>query len=75
MSKDTVERCRTRVFENVNGEKTSVGRGNLSFTTINLPRLAIKASSENKTLDQCREDVKALTITVCDQLLERLQLS
>ena len=36
--------CRTRVFENVCGSKTSVGRGNLSFTTMNLPRLAIEAS-------------------------------
>ena len=35
--------CRTRVFENLNGEKTSLGRGNLSFTTMNLPRLAIEA--------------------------------
>ena len=35
---------RTRVFENVCGPKTSVGRGNLSFTTMNLPRLAIEAS-------------------------------
>ena len=29
--------CRTRVFENLNGLKTSIGRGNLSFTTMNLP--------------------------------------
>ena len=36
--------CRTRVFENVCGPKTSVGRGNLSFTTMNLPRLAVEAS-------------------------------
>ena len=36
--------CRTRVFENICGPKTSVGRGNLSFTTMNLPRLAIEAS-------------------------------
>ncbi len=35
--------CRTRVFENVAGEKTSLGRGNLSFTTMNMPRLAIEA--------------------------------
>lgn len=35
--------CRTRVFDNVNGPRTSVGRGNLSFTTMNLPRLAIEA--------------------------------
>lgn len=38
--------CRTRVFENLNGEKTSLGRGNLSFTTMNLPRLAIEARRE-----------------------------
>lgn len=34
--------CRTRVFENRFGPKTSVGRGNLSFSTINLVRLAIE---------------------------------
>lgn len=34
--------CRTRVFENRFGEKTSVGRGNLSFSTINIVRLAIE---------------------------------
>lgn len=33
--------CRTRVFENINGEKSSLGRGNLSFTSINFPRIAI----------------------------------
>lgn len=38
--------CRTRVFENLHGDKTSFGRGNLSFTTINLPRLAIEAKLE-----------------------------
>ena len=41
--------CRTRVFENRFGDKTSVGRGNLSFTTINIVRLAIECMSiENK---------------------------
>ncbi len=34
--------CRTRVFENRFGDKTSVGRGNLSFTTINIVKLAIE---------------------------------
>ena len=38
--------CRTRVFENVRGDKTSIGRGNVSFTSINMPRLAIKAREE-----------------------------
>lgn len=34
--------CRTRVFENRFGEKTSIGRGNLSFSTVNIVRLAIE---------------------------------
>ena len=34
--------CRTRVFENRFGPKTSVGRGNLSFSTINIVRIAIE---------------------------------
>ena len=34
--------CRTRVFENRYGDKTSVGRGNLSFSTINIVRLALE---------------------------------
>ena len=34
--------CRTRVFENRFGEKTSIGRGNLSLSTINIVRLAIE---------------------------------
>ena len=35
--------CRTRVFENRFGPVTSVGRGNLSFTTLNLPKMAIES--------------------------------
>ncbi len=38
--------CRTRVFENRHGEKTSIGRGNLSFTTINFVKIAIEANKE-----------------------------
>ena len=34
--------CRTRVFENRYGAKTSIGRGNISFSTINIVRLAIE---------------------------------
>lgn len=37
--------CRTRVYENRFGPKTSIGRGNLSFTTINIVRLAIECMS------------------------------
>ena len=53
--------CRTRVMSNVNGEETTYSRGNLSFTSINLPRLAIEAQknetkffeSLDKTIDLC----------------------
>ena len=38
--------CRTRVFENRFGPKTSIGRGNLSFSTINLVRLALECRKE-----------------------------
>ena len=37
--------CRTRVYENLNGPKTSIGRGNLSFTTINLVKIALETKS------------------------------
>ena len=37
--------CRTRVFENRFGAKTSVGRGNISFTTVNIVRLALECAS------------------------------
>ena len=44
--------CRTRVYGNRFGPKTSIGRGNLSFTTINLVKLAIEAmqAESDKTL-------------------------
>ena len=52
--------CRTRVFENLNGEKTSMGRGNLSFTTMNLPRLAIEArrEAERTSGNQSQESIE-----------------
>lgn len=41
--------CRTRVFENRYGKKTSIGRGNISFSTINIVRLAIECMNiQNK---------------------------
>jgi ribonucleoside-triphosphate reductase (formate) len=47
--------CRTRVLANVNGKATPVGRGNLSFTSINLPLIALETDSVEeffKKLDQ-----------------------
>ncbi len=40
--------CRTRVYGNLFGPKTSIGRGNLSFTTINIVKLAIEAMNEEE---------------------------
>ena len=62
--------CRTRVFENVAGEKSSLGRGNLSFTTLNMPRLAIEAriKAENMTEDGHNKDAverKAMPKDIC----------
>ena len=39
--------CRTRVYGNRFGPKTSIGRGNLSFTTINIVKLAIECMNES----------------------------
>ena len=38
--------CRTRVIANVNGPAVTDGRGNLSFSSINLPRLGIRAKND-----------------------------
>lgn len=38
--------CRTRVIGNVNGPSEAGSRGNFSFTTINLPKLALEAAGD-----------------------------
>lgn len=79
--------CRTRVFENINGEKTSLGRGNLSFTTMNLPRLAIEArlkaehiaeTSHPEAVEQTAKhlflrSVREMAILIAEQLYSRYQ--
>ena len=57
--------CRTRVFENRYGEKTSVGRGNISFSTINIVKLAIECMGIK---DQ--EEKEAAFFAKLDNLLE-----
>ena len=47
--------CRTRVFENRFGPKTSIGRGNLSFTTINIVKLAIECMNISNPEDRIHE--------------------
>lgn len=72
--------CRTRVIGNVCGEERTLGRGNLSFTSINLPRIGIEAAANHKYVGEC--DIidlfesyldKTLEL-VLDQLIERYEV-
>lgn len=68
--------CRTRVYSDINGEKTSARRGNLSFSTINLVRLAIEALNESKDDEEERiriffDKLDYYIQLVHDQLKER----
>ena len=71
--------CRTRVIGNQCGEETVTGRGNLSFTTINLPRLAILAKKrypdsqdENLRIEAFFDSLYGKLEMVKNQLLERM---
>ncbi len=65
--------CRTRVIGNVYDKTRQVvgGRGNLSFTSINLPRIAIKA---NKNLDVFFEELDRKIGLTVEQLLARFKI-
>lgn len=68
--------CRTRVFENRYGEKTSVGRGNLSFTTINLVRLALECreiADQSKRVTNFFEKLNSVLDITAKQLHERFE--
>ena len=69
--------CRTRVMANVADPSKAItpGRGNLSFTSINLVRLGIKHGIVNgeTDLDGFYQELKELLEDVKDQLLERFQ--
>ena len=60
--------CRTRVMGNVCGEETAPGRGNLSFTSINLPRLAIGAHGD---IENFFYRLDRILLFVRKQLLDR----
>ena len=63
--------CRTRLLSNVCGPEVSDGRGNLSFTTINLPRLAIQAQGDFISFYQSLSNLIDLVI---EQLLHRFKV-
>lgn len=69
--------CRTRVLSNVCGSETVSGRGNISFTTVNLPRLGIKhgiVNGEKANLDSFFEELDEKIDLIIEQLLERLEV-
>lgn len=65
--------CRTRVFGNDYDKTKQVipGRGNLSFTTINLPRLAIEAHG---SISKFYESLDRMVNMVFEQLLDRFEI-
>ena len=65
--------CRTRVMANIHDPKRQIcnSRGNLSFTTINLPRLAIKAHGSLEVFFDSLDHMMDLCV---DQMLERFEI-
>ena len=68
--------CRTRVYENRFGPKTSVGRGNLSFSTMNIVRLAIECmevSDKEQRIAKFFAKLDGLLEITARQLHERME--
>lgn len=65
--------CRTRVVGNIHDPEREIAysRGNLSFTTINLPRIAIKSHGN---IDKFYEELDGQIDLVIDQLLDRMEI-
>ena len=65
--------CRTRVMANHYDTENEIvfGRGNLSFTSVNLPRLAIKSKGN---VELFFEQLDNVVDVVIDQLLERYEI-
>ena len=68
--------CRTRVFEKRFGPKTSIGRGNLSFSTINIVKLAIECmgiENEEERIDAFFAKLDNLLQITAQQLHDRFE--
>lgn len=71
--------CRTRVIANVYDPSKEIvtGRGNLSFTSINLPRIALKLMNvvdEKERIKKFYENLDYLIDLCANQLLERFEI-
>jgi len=68
--------CRTRVFENRFGPKTSIGRGNLSFSTINIVGLALECKDiqdQQQRIDAFFAKLDNMLSVTAQQLHDRMQ--
>ena len=68
--------CRTRVLGNVNGPEIVTGRGNISFTSINLPSLGIKhgiVTHKEPQIKDFYEDLDSELDLICEQLIQRYE--
>ena len=68
--------CRTRVFEDRWGEKTSIARGNLCFSTINIVKLAIECmgiEDKKQRIDMFFAKLDNILQITAKQLDERFQ--
>lgn len=64
--------CRTRVFDDIHGPRTSMSRGNISFTTINIVRIAIKARRAAERFHE--KDIISKGATVMRSKIEAMSL-
>lgn len=62
--------CRTRIMANVNGREGAFGRGNISFTSINLPMLALRAKGN---IDKFFKELDYALEIADKELLERYE--
>lgn len=63
--------CRTRVYQNSNGQEGTVGRGNIAYVSINLPRIALLSSSIEdfmQRLDMKTQACKAILLNRMETL-------
>lgn len=66
--------CRTRVMADRFGKDITPGRGNLSFTSINLPRIALMTKGKGKGTDWFFSELDNITGTVIEQLVSRYKI-
>jgi len=62
--------CRTRVYQNSNGEEGTVGRGNIAYVSINLPQIALKSTSIEGFMAALEEKAEACKKILVSRMLQ-----